>query len=203
MCLSVCMPVCLCIVSIQCQSLLPISPVPAHPTTTTTTTSTLPAPRCPSPPLPLLLAMASVPPPVASSRLRLPLSSSSSSSASRPLPVLATRPERCPHASASRSTSSYWGEASHCLQEPSALSPSPLPPLPPPRPHHLTVHLLQLPAALPQILPHPLWANATQVCVNIVRKLAWNGFLSFYLCFVVDVCANSWKHSTFVSMCAC
>lgn len=159
------MLVCPCIVSVQCQSLLPLSPVLAHPT------STPPAPRCSSP---LLLAMASVPPAIASSRLRLPLNSS----ASCPLPVLATRPERCPRASVSRSKSSYWREASHCLQEPSALSLS-SPPLPPPLHPHLTLLLLQLPAALPQTLPRPVRANTTQVCVSIVKTLPWNGFLSF------------------------
>lgn len=181
--LCVCMLVCLCIVSIQCQSLLPLSPVPAHPTT-----STLPAPRCPSPPPPLLLAMASVPPPVASSRLRLPLSSS----ASCLLPVFATRPERCPRASASRSTSSYWREASHCLQEPSVLSPS-LPPLPPLHPHHLTLLLLRLLATLPQTLPRPLQANATQVCVNIVSKCAGILFCFYIWCFGRWLCANYFK----------
>ncbi|CAG5937698.1 unnamed protein product [Menidia menidia] len=43
------------------------------------------------------------PPAEASSRLRLPLSSS----VSRPLPVLDTHPERCPHAFVSKSISSY------------------------------------------------------------------------------------------------
>jgi len=152
-----CLSLCLCAVSIQCQSLLPLSPVPAHPTT-----STRPALRCPSPPP--LLAMASAPPPVANSRPRLSLSSSC------PLPVLATHPERCPRASASRSTSSYWREASHCLQEPSVLSPSPVPrPRPPLHLRGLTL-LLRLPAALPQTLPLPLRANATQVCVNTVNN---------------------------------
>lgn len=166
------MLVCPCIVSVQCQSLLPLSPVPAHPTTP-------PAPRCPSPPPPLLLAMASAPPAVASSWLRLPLSNS----ASCPLPVLATHPERCPRASVSRSTSSYWREASHCQQEPSALSLSPpLAPLPPLHPQHLTL-LLRVPAALPQTLPRPLRANTTKVCVSLVKNIAakWLSHINIYI----------------------
>lgn len=133
-----------CVASIQCQNLNLLRPVLArHPFS-----STPPALRCPTP-RPCLLAMANAPLQVANRRLPL------SSSASCPLPVLATHPERCPHASASRSTSSYWREASHCLLEPSVLPPSP----PPPRP----LLLPQLPTALTQTLPQ-LWANSTQVC---------------------------------------
>lgn len=144
LCVSVCLH--LCVVSIQCQNLNPLRPVSAH----HPFTSTPPALRCPTPP-PCLLAMASAPPQVANRRLRLPLSSRPSC----PLPVLATHPGRCPHASASRSTSSYWREASHCLLEPSVLLPSP----PPPPPFLLP----QLPTAPDQTLPQ-LWANSTQVC---------------------------------------
>lgn len=143
---SFCVCVCLhlCVVSIQCQNLNPLRPVSAH----HPFTSTPPALRCPTPPT-CLLAMASAPPQVANRRLRLPLSSRPSC----PLPVLATHPGRCPHASASRSTSSYWREASHCLLEPSVFLPSPPPPF----------LLPQLPTAPTQTLPQ-LWANSTQVC---------------------------------------
>lgn len=162
---NVCLFVCL-FVSVQCQNLLPISPISPisahHPIT-----ATLPALHCPSPCLlPLLLAMASVPPPVANSQLRLPLNSR----AICPQPVLATRPERCPRVSVSRSTSSYWRGASRCLQEPSVYSPPP-PALPPP---HLTF-LLQLPTALARSLLHQLWGKTSQVCV---KTLTTNTFPS-------------------------
>lgn len=129
----------------QCQNLKPLNPVLAH----HPFTSTPPALCCPTL-RPRLLAMASAPLQVANRRLRLP-----SSSASCPLPVLATHPERCPHASANRSTSSYWREASHCLLEPSLPPPSPPPP---------ALILLPQRPALPQTLPHQLWENSTQVC---------------------------------------
>lgn len=169
-----------CIVSVQCQSLLPLSPVLVH-----LTTSNPPAPRCPSPPPslppPVLLAMASAPPAVPNSRLRLPLSSR----ANCPLPVLATRPERCPRASVSRSTSSYWREASRCLQELSVLSLAlhPLPPPPPPLPHHHPL-LLRVPATLPQTVPRPLRTSTTQVCVGVVglccRNL-WSWIFTYFI----------------------
>lgn len=152
MCLSVCVFLHLCIASIQCQNLNPLSPVLAH----HPFTSTPPAPRCPTPRL-RLLAMASAPPQVVNRRLRLLLSSS----ASCPLPVLATHPERYPHASASRSTSSYWREASRSLLELLVFPPSP-PPL---------ILLLQLPTASPQTLPQQLLVNCTQVCFTHPRIL--------------------------------
>lgn len=142
----------LCIAWIQCQNLNPLSPVLAH----HPFTSTPPALRCPTPRR-RLLAMASAPPQAANRRLRLPLSSR----ASRPLPVLATRPERYPHASASRSTSSYWREASRSPLELLVFPPSP-PPLP-------LILLPQLPTASPQTPPQQLLVNCTQVCFTHPR----------------------------------
>lgn len=165
MCLSVCVFLHLCIASIQCQNLNPLSPVLAH----HPFTSTPPALRCPTPRL-RLLAMASAPPQVR--RLRLPLSSS----ASCPLPVLATHPERYPHASASRSTSSYWREASRSLLELLVFPPSPPPPL---------ILLPQLPTAPPRTLPQQLLVNCTQVCFTRPRirrnKPAHGGYFNLIM----------------------
>lgn len=173
MCLSVCMFLQLCIASIQCQKLNPLSPVLAH----HPFTSTPPALRCPTPRL-RLLAMASAPPQVR--RLRLPLSSS----ASCPLPALATHPERYPHASASRSTSSYWREASRSLLELLVFPPSPPPPL---------ILLPQLPTASPQTLPQQLLVNNTQVCFTHPRtprnKPAHRGYFNFITsgCYFIEI----------------